>query len=178
MKWSALVPLLALLLLAAAMWSGLGRDPTFVPSPLVGRPAPQFDLPTLADPTQRFTTADLRGTVTLVNVWGTWCGGCRQEHAVLLGLARDGVRIVGIDWKDDAAAARDWLRQLGDPYAMVAFDADGRVAIDWGVYGAPETFVVDRNGMVRDKHVGPLTAEVVATRIVPLLAALQKESVR
>lgn len=178
MRWAALVPLLVLLLLAAALWSGLGRDPTFVPSPLVGRPVPAFDLPSLADPTRRITAADLRGEVTLVNIWGTWCAGCRQEHGVLLGLARDGVRIVGIDWKDDPDAARQWLRQLGDPYVLVASDAEGRVAIDWGVYGAPETFVVDRDGRVRDKHVGPLTPEVVATRIAPLLATLRQEGGR
>lgn len=176
MRWSALLPLLVLLLLAAALWRGLGRDPTFVPSPLVGLEAPAFDLPSLADPTRRITQADLRGQVSLVNVWGTWCGGCRKEHGLLLALARDGVRIIGIDWKDDPVAARAWLRDLGDPYALVAVDADGRVAIDWGVYGAPETFVVDKHGKVRDKHVGALTAEVVATRIAPLLAALQREA--
>ena len=178
MRWATVVPLLVLVLLAAAMWMGLGRDPTFVPSPLVGRPAPAFDLPALTGPAPRVTAADLRDEVTLVNIWGTWCGGCRQEPAVLLGLARDGVRIIGIDWKDDPAAARDWLRQLGDPYVAVASDVEGRVAIDWGAYGAPDTFVIDRNGVVRDKHIGPLTAEVVATRILPLLAALQKEGGR
>ena len=178
MRWSALLPLLVLLLLTAALWRGLGRDPTFVPSPLVGRAAPVFDLPDLDASAPRISDADLRGQVTLVNVWGTWCSGCRQEHAVLLDLARDGVRIIGIDWKDDPVAARAWLRELGDPYAAVAVDQEGRVAIDWGVYGAPETFVVDHEGKVRDKFVGPLTAVVVATRLEPLLATLRKETGR
>jgi cytochrome c biogenesis protein CcmG/thiol:disulfide interchange protein DsbE len=178
MRWGALLPLLVLLLLAAALWRGLGRDPTFVPSPLIGLPVPAFDLPSLTDPTRRVTDQDLRGQVTLVNIWGTWCAGCRKEHDILLALARDGVRIIGIDWKDDPDAARAWLRQLGDPYAAVAVDAEGRVAIDWGAYGAPETFVVDAAGRVRDKHVGALTAEVVATRIAPLIAALQQEAAR
>lgn len=178
MRWSALLPLLVLLLLAAALWRGLGRDPTLLPSPLIGLPAPAFDLPSLTDPARRVTEADLRGEVTLVNIWGTWCVGCRKEHGVLLALARDGVRIVGIDWKDDPDAARAWLRQLGDPYALVAADADGRVAIDWGAYGAPETFVVDAAGRVRDKHVGPLTAKVVAERIQPLIAELRREAGR
>ncbi len=183
MRWSALLPLVVLLLLAAAMWRGLGRDPTFVPSPLVGKAAPAFDLPALDDPSRRITAADLRGEVTLVNIWGTWCGGCLAEHDELMQLAASGVRIVGIDWnmggqdpEIEAAAARRWLAERGDPYALAAADGAGRVAIDWGAYGAPETFVIDRTGRVRDKHVGPLTPEVVATRILPLVEALRREA--
>lgn len=175
-RWGHAAPLLVLALLVFAFWRGLGRDPTYVPSPLVGKPVPAFSLPSLHDPARRVTDADLRGAPTLVNVWGTWCAGCRAEHGVLLDLARGGVRIVGLDWKDDADAARAWLRELGDPYLAVGYDAAGTVGIDWGVYGAPETFVVDRRGVIRYKHVGPLTAADVAATIQPLLDELAQEA--
>lgn len=175
-RWSHAVPLLVLALLVFAFWRGLGRDPTMVPSPLVGKPAPQFSLPSLRDPAQLVTTADLIGQPTLVNVWGTWCAGCRAEHDELLELQRRGVRIVGLDWKDDADAARAWLRDLGDPYALVAHDATGSVGIDWGVYGAPETFVLDRRGTIRHKHIGALTRQDLETVILPLLDQLAKEA--
>jgi len=176
MRWSNAVPLVVLLALVLAFWRGLGRDPTVVPSPLIGRPAPQFSLPSLRDPAVLVTNAELVGQPTLVNVWGTWCVGCRAEHGMLLDLARRGVRIVGLDWKDDALAARAWLVELGDPYQLVAYDATGSVGIDWGVYGAPETFVLDKRGVIRHKHVGPLTAEEVAGTVLPLLDRLAREA--
>jgi cytochrome c biogenesis protein CcmG/thiol:disulfide interchange protein DsbE len=175
MRWSALVPLLVLVLLTIALWRGLGRDPTFVPSPLIDRPAPAFDLPGVAADRPRITAGDLRGQITLVNFWGTWCPGCHVEHGLLLALARDGVRIVGIAFWDEPAAVQEWLLARGDPYAGLGIDLEGRTAIDWGVYGAPETFVIDRDGKVRAKHVGPLTQEYVATQLMPLLAQLQRE---
>jgi cytochrome c biogenesis protein CcmG/thiol:disulfide interchange protein DsbE len=175
MKWSALVPLLVLVLLVAAMWRGLGRDPTYVPSPLIDRPAPAFDLPSVAATAPRVSDGALRGQVTLVNFWGTWCPGCRQEHELLMALSRDGVRIVGVAFWDQPAAVHDWLAANGDPYLGIGIDLEGRAAIDWGVYGAPETFVIDRQGRVREKHVGPLTDEYVALRLKPLLAKLQGE---
>jgi len=170
------VPLLVLALLVLASWRGLGRDPTYVPSPLIGRPVPAFVLPTLHDGARTVSDADLRGRPALVNVFGTWCAGCRVEHPVLLELAHRGVHIVGLDWKDDGDAARAWLAELGDPYAWVAFDAAGRTGIDLGVYGAPETFVIDRRGVIRHKHVGPLTAADAERTILPLLAALEAEA--
>jgi cytochrome c biogenesis protein CcmG/thiol:disulfide interchange protein DsbE len=176
LRWSHAVPLLVLVVLAVAFWRGLGRDPTYVPSPLIGRAAPAFALPDLADPGRTVTDADLRDGPTLFNVWGTWCGGCRAEHPVLLDLARRGVRIVGLDWKDEQGEARAWLRELGDPYVAVAYDADGRVGIDWGVYGAPETFVVDRKGVVRYKHIGPLSPQDVEETLMPLLVKLAAEA--
>lgn len=169
-RWGALIPLLVLALLAAAMWRGLGRDPTYVPSPLIGRPAP-----TLA--AAGLDAATLEGEVTLVNFWGTWCPGCHEEHEQLMALARDGVRIVGVAFWDEPGAVRDWLAARGNPYLRLGLDREGRAAIDWGVYGAPETFVIDKRGVVRDKHVGALTPEVVATRLRPLLAALRAEAV-
>jgi cytochrome c biogenesis protein CcmG/thiol:disulfide interchange protein DsbE len=175
-RWSHAVPLLVLALLVFAFWRGLGRDPTVVPSPLIGKPAPQFALPSLHDPAVTITKADLVGQPTLVNVWGTWCAGCRAEHGELLVLAARGVRIVGLDWKDDPAAARAWLAELGDPYQLVVHDASGTAGIDWGVYGAPETFVLDRKGVIRHKHIGPLGRADVEGVILPLLDALAKEA--
>ncbi len=171
-----ILPLAIFLAIAFFLWRGLSLNPREVPSPLIGKPAPAFVLPSLRDPTQQVSSADLVGTPTLVNVWGTWCGGCRAEHETLLGLARRGVRIVGLDWKDDAAAARSWLLELGDPYQQVAFDGGGSVGIDWGVYGAPETFVLDRKGVIRHKHIGPLTEQDVTTTILPLLERLAAEA--
>ena len=154
---------------------GLNRDPSTVPSPLIGKPAPAFTLPQLKDPAQTFTNHDLTGDVSLVNVWATWCAACYDEHPVLVELARSGqVPIYGLNLKDQRPAARRWLRELGDPYAAIAFDEDGRVAIDWGVYGAPETFVVDKQGIIRYKHIGPLTADVLTQTILPLVRRLRE----
>ena len=162
------IPVLVLVALIAVLVAGLGRDPGYVPSPLVGRPAPEFSLPRLDDPTRSLARADLLGDVSLVNVWATWCVGCRQEHSVLLQLARTGgVRIFGLNWKDDTALAQRWLAELGDPYTSVAVDQDGRVAIDWGVYGAPETFLLDASGTIIYKHIAPLTQEIWDAEFVP-----------
>lgn len=166
------LPLVVLAALVGFLAVGLNRDPGFVPSPLVGKPAPDFDLPRLDAPDQRLRKADLLGDVSLVNVWGTWCVGCRQEHPFLNEIARSGeIRIYGLNWKDDPASAREWLDRLGNPYAAVAVDADGRSAIDWGVYGAPETFLLDARGMVLYKHIAPLDAGVWAAEFAPRIAA-------
>jgi cytochrome c biogenesis protein CcmG, thiol:disulfide interchange protein DsbE len=155
---------------------GLKLDPTRVPSPLIGKPVPKFSLPKLEEPAARFSHADLSGNVSLVNVWATWCVSCREEHPILLELARaDVVPIFGLNYKDERDAALGWLAQYGNPYAANAFDEDGRTAIDWGVYGAPETFVIDRRGFVRFKHVGPLTAEFVRGELLPLIEKLKRE---
>lgn len=165
------VPLLVFLAMVAVFALGLGRDPSYVPSPLVGKPAPGFDLPRLDAPGARLTDQDLRGGYALVNVWATWCVGCRQEHETLLAIAATGtVPIYGLNWKDDPALARDWLAQLGDPYAATGVDADGRVAIDWGVYGAPETFLVGPDGTVLYKHIAPLTLEVWEREFLPRIS--------
>jgi cytochrome c biogenesis protein CcmG/thiol:disulfide interchange protein DsbE len=129
-------------------------------SPLLGKPAPQFALPTLDDPAQRFGSQQLKGRWHLVNVWGTWCFECRAEHATLLAIKAEGrVPIIGIDWKDEDQAAHEWLAQLGNPYDTVVTDHDGRAAIDWGVYGAPESFLVDPQGIVVEKLVGPMNPD-------------------
>ena len=174
----ALKFLIPLAVFAAISWfllQGLGKDPREIPSPLIGKPVPVVSLPVLADASGRtWTPAEMRGKVWLLNVWGSWCAGCKVEHPVLLDLAKQGVvPIVGMAWKDRPEDASAWLQKLGDPYLLNVADRDGRAAIEWGVYGAPETFVIDREGVIRDKLIGALTPESVAQRIVPLVRRLQ-----
>ncbi|GMW05864.1 MAG: hypothetical protein AMXMBFR8_06610 [Nevskiales bacterium] len=167
-----LLPVVALVVLVGFLAVGLKRDPTYVPSPLIGKPAPDFSLPRLDDPGRTLTRSDLLGDVSLVNVWATWCVGCRQEHPFLLELStQSGVRMFGLNWKDDPDLARQWLQQLGNPYTAVGKDQDGRVAIDWGVYGAPETFLLDASGTILYKHIAPLTAEVWQKEFLPRIRA-------
>jgi cytochrome c biogenesis protein CcmG/thiol:disulfide interchange protein DsbE len=169
-----LVPLFLFLLLAGLLYRGLSLDPKIVPSPLVGKPMPAFTLPRLADPGSNISDTDLKGKVSALNIWATWCVSCRAEHEVLLELARTGkVDIYGLNYKDNRPDAQRWLAQLGNPYVANAFDADGRTGIDWGVYGAPETFIMDRDGIIRHKHIGPLTREVIVQEILPLIARLE-----
>ena len=169
-----LVPLAIFFILVVFLFRGLSLDPKRVPSPLVGKPMPEFSLPRLQDPAATLSDSDLKGKVSVLNIWATWCVSCRAEHEVLLQLANTGmVDIYGLNYKDERAAAQQWLRQLGDPYVANAFDADGRTGIDWGVYGAPETFIMDKQGMVRHKHIGPLTVDDLNTTILPLIAELQ-----
>jgi cytochrome c biogenesis protein CcmG/thiol:disulfide interchange protein DsbE len=169
-----LVPLGIFLVLVAFLYRGLSLDPKLVPSPLVGKPMPAFTLTRLQDPNASISDTDIKGKVALLNIWATWCVSCRAEHETLLELAKTGkVDIYGLNYKDERAAAQKWLRQLGNPYVANAFDDTGRVGIDWGVYGAPETFVIDRQGIIRHKHVGPLTPDVVNEEILPLVAELQ-----
>jgi cytochrome c biogenesis protein CcmG, thiol:disulfide interchange protein DsbE len=170
--WKFLIPAALFAVLLVFFARSLDRDPGLVPSPLIGKPAPSFSLPSLDGSGRRVSQDDLRGRYTLVNVWGTWCAGCREEHEVLLAIAREsGIPIVGLNWKDETALARSWLARLGNPYVLVGEDADGRVAIDWGVYGAPETFLVDPQGIVRRKQIGPMTLEIWRRDFQPLIAA-------
>ena len=175
-----LIPLVVFGVLVGFLLFGLGNDPKLVPSPLIGKPVPQFTLTRLQQPEAAISQADITpppGRVALLNVWATWCVSCRAEHQVLVELAKTGkVDIYGLNYKDDRAAARQWLRDLGDPYVANAFDADGRVAIDWGVYGAPETFVIDAKGQIRYKHIGPLTRDSVRDKILPLVAEIERAS--
>ena len=160
-------------LLAVVLAIGIKHSPNkgTIMSPLLGKPAPQFSLPNLTDPARVVSSAGLKGRWYLFNVWGTWCGECRAEHEMLLEVRRAAVvPLVGLDWKDDDAQALSWLAQLGNPYDVVAVDRSGRTAIDWGVYGAPETFLVNPQGIVVFKHVGALTPEVWTRDILPRLA--------
>jgi len=161
--------------LALVFAFGLGRDPSVVPSPLIDKPAPDFVLAPLHDGEPGLSSADLRGDVVLVNMFASWCVPCRAEHPLLMRLAREtGVVIYGINYKDPPEAARKFLADLGNPYTRIGVDADGRAGIDWGLYGVPETFLVDRNGRIRFKWVGPLTPEAVEEKIVPLWRGLRQ----
>lgn len=164
------LPLLILIGLVGFFWRGLYLNPSQIPSPLIDKPAPNFNLPRLDDAGRDISPEDLHGQPFLLNVWATWCAACKQEHTTLVQFAQDtGVTIVGLDYKDERKAARLWLEERGNPYTVVAFDADGRAALDWGVYGAPETFLVDADGVIRDKHIGPLTPDVLYGDWLPRL---------
>lgn len=168
-----LIPLALFILLVGFLAVGLRLNPREVPSPFIGKPAPAFRLAQLHEPDRHFSPEDLRGKVWLLNVWASWCVSCRQEHPVLLDLARhDLVPIVGLDYKDEREAGQAWLAEHGNPYRLSAWDRDGKVGIDYGVYGVPETFVVDKQGVIRMKHIGPLTADAVKDKIIPLVKEL------
>jgi cytochrome c biogenesis protein CcmG, thiol:disulfide interchange protein DsbE len=145
-----------------------------IPSPLIGKAAPQFTLPVLTDSQRTLRSSELKGRWYVFNVWGTWCGGCREEHSTLVAISKSSqVPLIGLDWKDEDSQALQWLSELGNPYETVAVDREGRIAIDWGVYGAPETFLVDPQGIVVYKYIGPLTLEAWQTQFVPRLPTRQ-----
>ena len=170
-----LVPLGIFAALVAFLWVGLGKDPSLVPSPLIGKPAPAFRVAQLHDANSQIGNADMLGKVWLLNVWASWCASCRHEHPLFMELARARlVPIYGLNYKDKREDGVNWLSQLGDPYVVSAFDADGRVGINYGVYGVPETYVIDRQGIIRYKHVGPVTMEAMETKILPLVKELEK----
>jgi cytochrome c biogenesis protein CcmG/thiol:disulfide interchange protein DsbE len=168
-------PLIGFATLILLLAVGLNLNPRDVPSPLVGKPAPAFTLPQLHAPEQTFSPKDMQGKVWLLNVWASWCVSCRQEHPLLVAFAKEGkVPVVGLNYKDQAADAKNWLAKFGDPYLLSAVDADGRVGINYGVYGVPETYVIDKAGMIRMKHTGPITPESLQKQILPLVAELSK----
>ena len=168
-----LIPLGIFVVLAVFLGVGLKLDPREVPSPLVGKPAPAFSLPTLADPSATFSAEQMKGQVWVLNVWASWCVPCLAEHPYVTQLAGlPGVTVVGLNYKDKPEDARRWLARHGDPYRAIAADADGRVGIDYGVYGVPETFVIDRQGVIRHKHIGPITPEALRDEILPVLKRL------
>ena len=170
-----LIPLAAFCVLVIFLAIGLTRDPRDVPSPLKDKPAPAFKLPQLAAAEKSFSPEDMKGKVWLFNVWASWCVSCRQEHPLLVAFAKEGkVPVVGLNYKDQLGDAKNWLARFGDPYVLSAVDADGRVGIDYGVYGVPETYVIDKAGMIRMKHTGPITAESLEKQILPLVAELSK----
>ncbi len=165
-----LVPALVFAALVGFFIVGLQLNPGEIRSPLIGKPAPAFARESLGDPAWKVGSADFPGQPWLLNVWATWCAGCRDEHDTLLAIARENrLPMVGLNWRDDRALALRWLEQLGNPYVSVAYDPDGRTAIDWGVYGAPETFLIGADGTVLQKHIGPLTLEAWERDFVPLL---------
>ena len=168
-----ILPFVVFLIVAAFMFVGLGLNPREVPSPLVGKPAPAFTLPQLHESAKQFSPADMKGKVWLLNVWASWCVSCKEEHPVLMELSRRNiVPIYGLDYKDKQADAELWLKKGGDPYVLSVADVEGRIGIDYGVYGVPETYVIDKQGVIRFKHVGPLTPDVIREKIEPLLKEL------
>jgi cytochrome c biogenesis protein CcmG/thiol:disulfide interchange protein DsbE len=171
------IPLALFAILLVFLFAGLGLNPREVPSPLVGRTAPAFELAQLHQPTAQFTHKDMAGKVWLLNVWASWCVACREEHPVLVELARSKlIPIVGLNYKDKPEEGRAWLKQFGDPYLLSVMDRDGRVGIDFGVYGVPETFLIDKQGVIRFKQIGPVTPEVLQKKILPLARELEQQS--
>lgn len=155
---------------------GLTLNPRELPSPLVGKPAPDFSLPQLHDPGKVISSNDLKGKVWLLNFWASWCGGCKEEHPVLIHLAQSGaVPIYGMDYKDQRPEALTWLREWGNPYPVVAVDESGRIGINYGVYGVPETYVIDKAGVIRYKQIGPLREDILQGKILPLVRELQNQ---
>jgi cytochrome c biogenesis protein CcmG/thiol:disulfide interchange protein DsbE len=175
MRWAPLLVVAVLgVLLAAGVWMSRNPNREALPSPLIGKAAPAFELPVLHEAGRLFGTKDLLGAPYLLNVWGSWCPACRDEHPVLTRFAETKrVRVVGFNWNDEHADALHWLEQFGNPYWIVVTDREGKAAIDWGIYGAPETFLVDGKGIVRWKFVGPLTDEVIAEQLLPKLAEIE-----
>jgi cytochrome c biogenesis protein CcmG/thiol:disulfide interchange protein DsbE len=154
---------------------GLRLNPREIPSPYIGKAAPQFKVSQLLAENLTISPQDMRGKVWLLNVWASWCVSCREEHPVLLDFARQGVvPIIGLNYKDARRDATNWLKQFGDPYQLSAFDGDGRIGIDYGVYGVPETFVIDKEGVIRLKHVGPVTIDVITQKLLPLIKELNR----
>lgn len=169
-----LLPLAVFLVLAGFLAVGLNRDPHEIPSPLVDKPAPAFNLPRLDAPEQMISTQDLRGQVWLLNVWASWCVACRQEHPLLVDLARAGtIKVYGLNYKDKREDALGLLRKSGDPYVKSVSDTEGLVGIDYGVYGVPETFVIDKQGVIRHKQTGPITPEALRDTLLPLVKKLE-----
>jgi cytochrome c biogenesis protein CcmG/thiol:disulfide interchange protein DsbE len=169
-----ILPLLLFAVLVGFLWHGLSLKPREVPSPLIGKAAPGFALARLDQPAKAMSEKDLRGQVWLLNVWASWCVSCMDEHPVLVEFSRQNVvPIYGLNYKDKRADALAWLAQHGNPYTLSLSDPDGRVGIDYGVYGVPETYIIDKAGVIRYKRIGPVTQEVLAEKILPLLKELQ-----
>lgn len=172
--WRAYLPLIIFALLVIPLYIGLHMNPRLVPSPLIGKPAPNFSLP-LLDGKGTLTQDTFKGKITLLNVWASWCAVCREEQPAINWLGKQGVRIIGLDYKDKPSDAKAWLKAFGNPYSEVVADRDGRAAINWGVYGAPETFVIDQHGIIRDKRIGAVDEEYIEKKLGPLLKKLHEE---
>ena len=175
MKPRLLVPLILFILLVAFLAIGLNRDPHEVPSPLIGKPAPNFEIGQLADSQKTFSPESMKGKVWMLNVWASWCVACREEHPLLIEFSKTKtLPIIGLDYKDQRADAMTMLSREGNPYTLSAFDGNGRVGIDYGVYGVPETYIIDKTGVIRYKNIGPITPEILKEKIAPLIAELNQ----
>ncbi|MCP4697039.1 MAG: DsbE family thiol:disulfide interchange protein [Gammaproteobacteria bacterium] len=172
-----LLPLGVLVVLTAFLGVGLGLNPRELKSTLIDKPAPAFTLPRVKSPEKSISAKEFPGKVSLLNIWASWCVSCRQEHALLMELAKySRINLYGLNWKDTLPAARNWLSELGDPYIANAFDEKGRTGIDYGVTGTPETFIIDKKGIIRYKHVGPINANVFKNKLQPLIQRLEAET--
>lgn len=170
-----IIPFIAFMAVAVFLYIGLNLNPNEVPSPLIGKPAPAFTLPQLHEPSKQFSSRDMLGKVWLLNVWASWCVSCKEEHPVLVALARQNVvPIYGLDYKDKREDAEAVLARGGDPYVLSLMDAEGRIGIDYGVYGVPETYVIDRQGVIRHKVIGPITPKILGECLTPLTTLLEK----
>jgi cytochrome c biogenesis protein CcmG/thiol:disulfide interchange protein DsbE len=176
MKLRFIAPLIIFCIMVIILWKGLSLHPTEVPSPLVGKPAPEFQLPTLFNPANISLTSDLKHHVTLLNVWASWCIACADEHELLMKISKNkSFVLVGLDYKDNPDDAKKWLSDKGNPYQLVVMDKQGQTAIDWGVYGTPETFVIDKKGIIRFKQIGPINDDNWQQIFLPLIAKLESE---
>lgn len=172
-----LLPLAIFAILLVLLAVGLTLNPREVPSPLIGKPAPQFELPQLHASDKTFSPKDMVGKVWMLNVWASWCVSCREEHPVLMQLARTGaIPIYGLNYKDGRQDGLDWLAKFGDPYRLSAFDAKGAVGIDYGVYGVPETYIIDKRGVIRFKQIGVVTPDLIRSKILPLVKELERDA--
>lgn len=178
MKKQFMTPLIVFSLLVVLLIVGLVKAKYVrdVPSPLIGKAVPEFSIPTVEDQLQMFTNKELKGQVSLINIWASWCVSCRAEHKLLNEIAQQGIKIYGINYKDELSDARRWLAAYGNPYVKSAHDITGRAGIDWGVYGTPETFVIDKKGLIRYKHTGPIYQQDISDKILPMIKQLQAES--
>jgi len=168
-------PLVLFVVLVGFLGMGLWLDPHLVPSPLIDRPAPEFTLARLDEPGRTFSPKEMQGKVWLLNTWASWCVSCRQEHPLLVALSQAGVvPIFGLNYKDNRGNALDWLNEMGNPYVVNVQDTDGRVGIDYGVYGVPETYLIDKAGVIRYKQIGPVTLEALEKTILPLIRSLSR----
>jgi cytochrome c biogenesis protein CcmG/thiol:disulfide interchange protein DsbE len=175
MKAKFLIPLVIFVVLVVFLAIGLNRDPHEVPSPLINKPAPAFDIAQLEQANKTFSPASMKGQVWILNVWASWCVACREEHPVLVELAKSQIApVIGLDYKDKRDDALAMLSRQGNPYTLSAFDGNGRVGIDYGVYGVPETYIIDKAGVIRFKHIGPITTELLNQTIYPLVIELKK----
>jgi len=176
MKAKFIIPLILFVVLIGFLLVGLNRDPHEVPSPLINKPAPAFNVPQLAKPTVSFSPEQMKGQVWILNVWASWCIACREEHPMLIELGKANVApLIGLDYKDKRPDAIAMLAERGNPYLLSAFDADGRVGINYGVYGVPETYIIDKAGVIRFKQIGPITPEILEKLIYPAIAKLKSE---
>jgi len=175
MKARFLIPFLVFVALVVFFYIGLNLKPREIPSPLIGKPAPAFNLQQLHEPDKTFSVEAMRGQVWVFNVWASWCVSCRDEHPLWVEFAQNNkLPLVGLNYKDQRPDALRWLLQLGNPYVLSVMDSEGRVGIDYGVYGVPETYVIDKQGVIRMKHIGPITPDVLTGKILPLVQELSK----